>query len=376
MLATHHTTSHDLWTSGDGGYHTYRIPALVVTDSGTVLAFCEGRRDGRGDAGEIHLLLRRSHDHGLTWDEPRVVTAAPGFTRGNPAPVVDRRTGEVILLFTQNPAEHNETDVCAGLADRTVWITRSADDGVSWSSPQEITAQVKDPSWTWYATGPCHGTQLASGRLIIPCDHAVGIAHDRWNDPFRSHVIYSDDGGASWHVGGVLPEGTNESTVAELRGGPADRVYFNARNHNDSGLRGYAYSDDGGETFGPLQWHETLVEPTCQGSVLEGPDGVLFFANPASTGRERLTVRASGDDGRTWSRGRVINEFPSAYSDLAVTADGHLLCLYERGDAQPPYDSLRLARLPMDEVLAELGPADQSQLPADAAGGTGGAAPS
>lgn len=344
------STGEDLWASGDDGYHTFRIPALTVTQSGTVLAFGEARRDGGGDAGEIHLVLRRSHDHGRTWEPTSVVTAEAGYTRGNPAPVVDRQTGDVIVLFTQNPAEFGETAVCAGVAQRTVWIMRSTDDGASWSAPEEITSQVKDPSWTWYATGPCHGTQLRTGRLVIPCDHAVGVALDRWSDPFRSHVVYSDDGGVSWQIGGILPDGTNESTVAELRGEPAGGVYFNVRNHNGKGLRGYAYSSDCGETFGELTWHEDLVEPACQGSVLEGPGDALIFANPAGAKRERLTIRSSPDGGRTWSAGTVIDDGPCAYSDLAITGDGHLLCLYERG-ADRPYDSLRLARLPVDDVL-------------------------
>ncbi|TDE08632.1 sialidase family protein [Jiangella asiatica] len=338
----------DLWAAGTGGYHTYRIPALVVTALGTVLAFSEGRRHGGGDAGQIDLLVRRSHDHGQSWDEPRLVTSADGFTRGNPAPVVDRASGDVVLLFTQNGAEHTETDICAGVGERTVWVTRSSDDGATWSEPVEITAQVKDPSWTWYATGPCHAVQLTSGRIVVPCDHAVGVQHDRWNDPFRSHVILSDDGGATWWVGGVLPDGTNESTVTELADG---RVYFNVRNHARTNLRGHAYSEDRGRTFDGFAWHPELVEPACQGSVLTGPDGALFLANPASATRTRLTVRTSLDDGGTWSDGIVVTEGPAAYSDLALTRDGHLLCLYERGDERP-YDSLRLARIPVGKVVA------------------------
>src|ERR1700754_1200500 len=98
-------TGHDLWASGTGGYPTYRIPALVVTTSGTVLAFAEGRLHGGGDAGEIHLLVRRSTDGGRRWGPSRVVPAEPGFTNGNPAPVVDRSTGDVVLLLTRNPAD-------------------------------------------------------------------------------------------------------------------------------------------------------------------------------------------------------------------------------------------------------------------------------
>lgn len=339
----------DLWERGTGDFHTYRIPALTVTTTGVVLAFCEGRRDGGGDAGQIDLLLRRSLDGGRTWEPQRTVDAEPGFTNGNPAPVVDRRTGTVVLLFSRNPADQDETDICAGRASRTVWVTRSIDEGLTWSTPEEITATAKQPDWTWYATGPGHGVQLASGRLVIPCDHAVGVHLDRWRDPFRSHVICSDDGGDTWHIGGVLPDGTNESTLAQLDDG---RLYFNVRNHADTGRRGYAFSDDDGETFDALLWHQDLIEPACQGSVLSTAAGALLFSNPASERRERLTIRSSLDHGTTWSSGVLVTDGPAAYSDLAITHDGTVLCLYETG-GEKLYESLRLAALPLTDLVEE-----------------------
>ncbi len=89
----------ELWVGGEGAYHTYRIPALVVFGKGTVLAFCEGRKHGRGDAGEIDLLVRRSGDSGRTWSETQVMVTEPGMTCGNPAPVLDRATGTLWLPF-------------------------------------------------------------------------------------------------------------------------------------------------------------------------------------------------------------------------------------------------------------------------------------
>lgn len=339
----------DLWERGTGDHHTYRIPALAVTTTGVVLAFCEGRRDGGGDAGQIDMLLRRSLDGGRSWEPQRTVSAEPGFTTGNPAPVVDRRTGDVVLLLSRNPADQNETEICAGRAARTVWVTRSTDEGLTWSEPEEITITTKQQDWTWYATGPGHGIQLDSGRLVIPCDHAVGELLDRWRDPFRSHVIYSDDGGTTWALGGVLPDGTNESTIAELQDG---RLYFNVRNHAGTGLRGYAYSDDGGESFGTLRWHPDLVEPTCQGSVLATETGALLLSTPAGDKRENLTIRSSQDDGATWSPGVVVTAGPAAYSDLVITDEGIVLCLYETG-AEKLYESLRLASFALEDLVAE-----------------------
>lgn len=340
----------DLWRRGTGEYHTYRIPALVRTSTGALLAFCEGRSEGAGDAGEIHVLMRRSDDDGRTWSPDQVLAARTGYTRGNPAPVVDAMTGSIHLLITENPADKDETAICAGDGLRRVYRLHSEDDGHRWSEPVEVTEQVKRPDWTWYATGPCHGTQLDSGRLVIACDHIVGESRDRWTDPYHAHVVYSDDHGQSWRIGGVLERGTNESTVAALDDG---RVYLNARQHLDRGMRAYAYSDDGGASFGETRFHPALPEPTCQGSVI-GHHGRLLFANPASTRRERLTVRVSDDEGATWNAGLVLHAGPAAYSDLAV-GDDHAWCLYECGD-DGPYEALRLTRFALDEVAAPAPP--------------------
>ena len=163
-------TQLELFHAGEGGYHTYRIPALIVSPKGTLLAFCEGRRNSGGDAGDIDVLLRRSFDRGKTWSPIEKVADMAENTIGNPTPVVERKTGTIFLLLTGNPGAATERQIteAAPGAVRSVWITRSTDDGASWSPPVDITAQVKRPDWTWYATGPGNGIQLRSGRLVIP----------------------------------------------------------------------------------------------------------------------------------------------------------------------------------------------------------------
>ena len=329
-----------LFTSGDGRYHTYRIPALAVSARGTVLAFAEGRKHGRGDAGDIDLILRRSFDNGRTWAQIQVVVTEAGMTCGNPCPVVERQTGTVWLLFCKNLADGGETLICEGKAPRTVWITHSVDDGQTWTEPREITESVKDPLWTWYATGPCHGIQLDTGRLVVPCDHIVGLHLDRSRDPYHSHVIYSDDRGATWQLGGNVEAGTNECAVAQLYDGS---LYINCRNHVGGTRRAVARSHDQGQTFAQFEWDQTLIEPVCQGSLESLTGGQLLFANPASTRRERMTVRLSSDGGRTWPTAQTLHPGPAAYSDLAALPNGELCCLYENGDGQP-YEMLTLAR--------------------------------
>jgi len=336
----------DLFVSGEGGYHTYRIPALIVSQKGTILAFCEGRKHSRSDSGKIDILLRRSLDNGETWGEAQVVAEdGEKVTCGNPCPVVDRRDGAIHLPFCKNFADGPEGMIVEGRAPRTVWMTRSADDGATWAGPEEITRDVKAPSWTWYATGPGHGIQLKNGRLVIPCDHIVGVNFNR-QDPYHSHVVVSDDHGAGWRIGGIVDEGTNECAVVETAEGA---LYINCRNYRGEKRRAYAWSHDRGDTFSGFGWDEALVEPICQGSLVrlteQGAHGRnrVLFSNPASVARERMTARMSYDECRTWAVSRPLHEGPSAYSDLAVAPDMAICCLYERGE-QHPYERLTLAR--------------------------------
>ena len=345
-------TQTELWTAGEGGYHTCRIPALVKSTQGTILALCEGRRDSRSDSGQIDLLLKRSTDGGVTWSDCQVVVTEPAMTCGNPCPVVEAESGTIWLPFCKNLSDGPEGMICEGKAPRTVWLTCSRDDGVTWEEPREITAQVKDPSWTWYATGPGHGIQLTSGRLVVPGDHIVGRDFDRRTDPYHSHVIVSDDGGQTWSIGGIVPEGTNECCVVEVEvddpsQGPA--LCINCRNYRGEKRRAVAWSRDGGDSFSDHEWVDELVEPICQASMIRLTTAAahdrnrVLFANPASEARERLTVRMSCDECRTWQVERVLYDGPAAYSDLAVTDDLQVLCLYERG-AEGPYEHLTLAR--------------------------------
>jgi sialidase-1 len=340
-----------LFTASDDGYHTFRIPALIVTRAGTVLAFCEGRKASRSDHGDIDLVMRRSTDGGRTWSEAVVIAEDGTNTVGNPCPVVDRKTGRIWLPLTWNLGTDSEKQILAGTSQRSreVWIIHSDDDGVTWSEPKNITADVKPADWRWYATGPGCGIQLASGRLVIPCDHILaGPVH-------RSHVIYSDDSGISWQLGGVVGDGYNECQVAERADGS---LLLNMRSYKKQNLRGIAVSEDAGKTWSAPVEDAALVEPVCQASLiaLDAPSKDskrrILFANPASTQREQMTVRLSHDDGDTWPHQRLLHAGPSAYSALAQLPSGEILCLYERGE-KGPYEMLTLARFNLDWITGD-----------------------
>lgn len=341
-MMTHHTAGaaahlaqSDLFVSGQEGHHTFRIPALAVTARGVLLAFAEGRKDGGGDAGVIALLLKRSFDHGVTWQPLQAVATRADMTCGNPCPVLDRTTGKLWLLFCQNLADGDERLIVEGKAPRTVWLTFSNDDGATWAPPREITANVKAPTWTWYATGPTHGIQLRSGRFVIPCDHIKGVYFDHQRDSTYSHVIDSDDHGATWQSGGTVTPGTDECAVIETVTGA---LYLNCRDYAGGNRRAVAWSVDQGATFGPVRWEETLIEPICQGRLVRLSHGStersrrslaevqpqhmqnrILFANPASTAHKKLT---EGNQSHDHTNGRISFRFAWLHSHPQCAGSG------------------------------------------------------
>jgi sialidase-1 len=359
----------DLFVSGREGYVRYRIPALVSTVAGTILAFCEARKFTGRDSDQIDLFVRRSTDGGRTFGPRKLIATQPNWVCGNPAPVVDGATGTIWLPFCKNLRDGDETMICEGRAPRSVWITCSVDDGESWREPQEISGSVKPEGWSWYATGPGHGIQLRTGphagRLLVPCDHVVFQDYVR-SDPHHSHIIYSEDHGQSWQIGACADEGTNESTLLETSDG---WLYLNCRNKyhlTDGGnYRAVAWSRDGGLTVSPIVHDAALPEPICQASVcrLTWPSsdrpGEIVFLNPGHrSGRYGLTLRLSTDECRTWSRALALHRGPAAYSDLCIAPDGAICCLFECGEIEP-YERIKFLRLSRDALWAAPSTASQ-----------------
>lgn len=350
-------TETDVFVAGADGYHTYRIPAIVKARDGALLAFAEGRKSGRGDAGNIDLLVKRSTDGGKTWGKQILVWDDGDNTAGNPCPVVDQKTGAIILLATHNLGTDKETDIInkRSKSTRTVWLLRSDDGGLSWNTPKEITATTKDPSWGWYATGPGIGIQLQkgphAGRLVIPANHSFDDPEGNLRGgkySHRSHVIYSDDGGKTWQLGGSTGAGTNESQVVELAK-PAGAILDNMRSYFGRSQRTHSISTDGGVTWTAPADQPALVEPVCQASIVRqtfpapGMLGLLLFSNPADPkARVNMTVRGSTDDGKTWPTKLVLNPSHSAYSCLVAIDATTAGCLYERGE-KGPYEKIVFA---------------------------------
>jgi len=333
------------------GIARYRIPGVVVTPKGTVLAYAEARKNGSSDWGEIEIHLRRSTNGGKTWEASSQIAHHGARLEGNPrkaeggekeqtvnnpVAIMDRETGAIEFLYCINYAR--------------CYSMRSTDDGVTWSAPVDITASFEPfrakYDWKVIATGPGHGIQIRSGRLVVPIWLAYGKAGD--HAPSAAGTIYSDDHGKTWQAGELcLPNAgdfgnPNETMVTELSNG---RVMLVSRSVSKANRKIVTTSPNGATDWTTPVFHDQLWEPVCMASIIahSSKPGTLIYSNPhtlkldkdgkevpAGRGkRENLCIKLSHDDGKNWSINKVLDPGKAAYSDLAVLPDGTVLCLYE-----------------------------------------------
>ena len=323
-----------VFKSGDYGYKCFRIPTIIKSKSGLLLAFAEGRKNSCSDTGDIDLVLRKSNDNGKSWSDLSVIWDDDENTAGNPSPVLDEISGRIILLSTWNLGTDHEWEIInkTSYDHRRIFQIISDDEGETWSIPKEITQDVKLDNWTWYATGPVNGIQLKrgknKGRLIIPCDHI-----EAFNKRYYSHVIFSDDGGLNWKLGGsTLEDDVNECTVVELNNG---NLLLNMRNYTDDRYRKQSISTDQGISWNTIYSNLDLQEPVCQASMISSNKKLLFSNPDSKTAREKMTVKISIDKGKKWTELTTLHEGPSAYSNLIKIDKNIIGCLFEAGLSSP-----------------------------------------
>ncbi|WP_409060650.1 exo-alpha-sialidase [Streptomyces sp. SYP-A7185] len=356
--------------SQDPGYACYRIPAVVKTVKGTLLAFAEGRVNDCSDAGDIDIVVKRSHDGGRTWGPLQVVNEGAGDTHGNPAPVVDRETGRILLAETYNTGRTDGQN-CAVPCDRTPHLQYSDDDGRSWSAPRDLSDQILPDDWnSWYATGPVHGLQLTRGRHAGRLVFTVNA--ETWDGgrvtANHAALIVSDDGGDHWRIGaknsypiardGTFRQKPSEMTVTER---PDGALYVSGREQDgtDLGHRTHTISRDGGDGFAaPFRAIPDLYAPQVQCSTLQFARRMLLACPGDPDRRRTMQIRSSYDGGRTWDsvdRGTTVTTDWSGYSDL-VRADGEHVGLMYEGGAVDARDEIRFARFTEDWLQPRRGP--------------------
>lgn len=349
-----------VFRSGEAGYHTFRIPALILAPDKSLLAFCEARKENAGDFGNIKIVLRRSTDNGKTWSDIQVVADAGNLQAGNPAPVVDMLDpqypdGRIFLFY--NTGNNHEYEVRRGNGLRQVWYISSTDNGRNWSAPVNITTQVHKPNqsssnnnyrftedWRSYANTPGHAIQLQGnpykGRIYIAANHSSGPPQNKFED-YAAHGFYTDDHGKTFQLAAsVKVKGSNESTAAALSKG---RLMMNSRNQQgDIRSRIISISSNGGQTWDTSYYDTQLPDPVNQGTLLNlgyrNGKAILAFCNAASaTRRDSLTLRISMDEGKTWIKQWLIDHAPAdfkgdytAYCDLVLVDKKTIGILYER----------------------------------------------
>ncbi len=353
-------------------YHDFdgfgvHLPGLIVTAAGSVVAVCQRRHGGMGDGGhENDVLMSRSEDDGTTWSRQRVIYAEKGQYTFLGAIVEDRISSALLVVGWDMPAGVvDDLGYFSTYAEKGggFWIVQSDDDGVTWSEARRVDPRPNPDGWTGWPNNSVHGVQLGagphSGRLVVP-----GFLYKE-GEPgevpgVRGGLLYSDDHGETWTVGAELPEGSDEVSLVETAGGEIYVSYRRNTCRRDG--RTFARSRDGGTSFYELGEHEELsgrpvhVGLARHASAARSHPDVLLFSHPVGVnhlipGGADMMIYVSRDDGRTWPMSKLIDRRPCRYSDLAVTADGTVLCIYTVGEVRDS-EKLTVARFNQEWLFA------------------------
>lgn len=349
--------------AGQDGADTYRIPGLVTTNEGTLVAVYDIRYNNSKDLQEdIDIGMSRSTDGGRTWEPMKVIMDMGEYGGlpqnlngiGDPCILYDHTTGTlwVAALWMSGSAP-----------DKMLWwasqpgmtpqetgqfiLVKSTDDGLTWSEPVNITSQIKDPAWQLLLQGPGRGIALDDGTLLFPAQFKADIgtkALDGGEYTCHSTLVCSIDVGDTWQIGSGAKSNTTEAQVVQLADGSLMlnmRDDRNSSDKSDTNGRAVAVTTDLGKTWTTHpSSNSALPEPNCMASLISakiriaGEDrDVLFFSNPNDrNSRIRMTIKASTDQGLTWPEENQVELFAPAgygYSCLTMVDETHVGIIYE-----------------------------------------------
>lgn len=314
---------HDLFnTSMVEGVSCYRIPALITAPNGDIIAAIDERVESCADLNpnnDINIVVRRSSDNGKTWSDIETVIDFPfGQSASDPSMILDEVTNEIFMFY-------NYMDLQKEKGVYYLHVTKSADNGKTWSKPVDITSQITKPEWhndfKFITSG--RGIQTRSGKLL----------HTMVNLKNGLHLFGSDDHGETWFLIDTPINPADESKVMEL----ADGTWvINSRVHH-IGMRAIHSSVDEGKTWNTKQ-EPQLVDPGNNASFIrytskqDGYDKnrILFSNTNMKDERSNMTVRISYDEGLTWSEGKTIYPGSSAYSSLTILENGDIGLFFEK----------------------------------------------
>lgn len=376
-----------IWAQAENGVDGYRIPGIITTAEGTVLAFSE-ERPTYGDSAPKSLVLKRSLDNGLTWSDNIYIEKSDGIywkqnadlidsgdvwnkkeVWTNTAPVLDKERGRIFFFYALSEGAVAGRDL---QRYTRVFYKYSDDDGLTWSDRVDVTDILnaredgtanRDESGNWitdengvpcdylgrafHMPGPGHGIQLKDGRLLLQVWNRKALgATNGGTIPMEERkygmcTIYSDDHGATWHYGSAFGhDGWNmaECRMVELDNGD---IYLNSRYMSEkNNYRAIAHSHDSGISWTNLKIDKSFpLSANCDAGLAsvrsDDKQLLLYSKNESMDGRKNLVVRVSKDGGNQWTYSKIVDRGPAGYSDMAVLPDNSILLIYETGKNRP-----------------------------------------
>ncbi|MBK7214428.1 MAG: exo-alpha-sialidase [Bacteroidales bacterium] len=310
----------------NAGVACYRIPAIVTAPNGDLIAAADERVPSCGDLkwnNDINIVIRRSEDKGKTWEPiERIIDYPLGQSASDPSFIVDNVTSEIFMFF-------NYMDLVQEKDVYYLKLIRSADNGKTWSAPQDITSQITKSEWQkdfkFITSGS--GIQTSKGKLI----------HTLVNLQKGLFIFGSDDHGKSWHLMETPIKPADESKIVQL----SDGSWMVNSRVNGLGYRYVHQSNDEGKSWSS-KIDSSLVDPGCNASILRysstkgtTQENMLLFSNANNTSeRVNLSIRISYDDGKTWTAGKTIYDGSSAYSSMTILSNGDIGLLFEKDNYQ------------------------------------------
>lgn len=321
-------TKYTVFNAGDNDVNSYRIPSILTTNDGSVLVFCEARKESWVDKSRTDIVLKRSVDKGKKWSSMNYLTKGKSGAYMDPTPILDKESGKVFLFTTFWPTHDHSTK------SNRLFLVTSEDNGANWSEPKDVTDQLIPSGYHINGFGPSTGVQMEGGkykgRMILPA-RIMNTTTNR----VRNHALYSDDGGDNWIMGEEGDTG-GEIQIAEA---PSGTLVSNVR---ASGARRVAFSDDGGESWSSSEVDGALSAPSggCQGSVL-GMNNTLYYSGPQGIpstqyydDRGKLILYRSLNGGKTWKDKIELYNKAAGYSGLTFINDELLGIIFETADTQ------------------------------------------
>ncbi len=346
---------------GDDGSRSYRIPGLAVSKQGTLLACFDVRWANAKDLpADIDVGLMRSTDGGNSWgkmiiamDYDKSAAESMGNGVGDAAILVDSRDGTIYLAALWSFGNNGWNGSSTGLEKETTGqlvICRSRDDGLTWDNPVSITQQIKLSEWKMCFQGPGAGIQLTDGTLVFAAQFK-----DKQGKP-SSCFIHSTDG-EHWKISPAAIPGAPPTSEAQVVQTSRNSLLITMRNESRAPKRLWArweWKDQLSDGAWSPFWDD-VQDPVCMASLIAHPSGTLVLSNNNSTKREKMTLRYSNDQGKSWSQGRLLDSRPSAYSCMAIMPDGSIGILYEVGD-KSNVETLTFAKVSMDWIKSDKSP--------------------